>query len=222
MLNEARFGYKRGKHLVEVPYSNPYNPKDEFLKLISTGHRADGTPYPFLANPINFSNFYDTGLGDRDQWSADTSFADTLSITRGKHAFKFGGEGHLSYNHSMQGANALPTATMGAAATAAMTGITTTTFPGLVGGNQTRAQKHLGGPGRRHRIASLRISNWKAQAIRSSAIFWNKARKGKHREIHQNRLERIFQRRLENAAQPDGQSWSCAGIISARPTTSTD
>jgi len=191
MLNEVRFGYKRGKHLVEVPYSNPDNPKEEFLQLVSTGRRANGSPYPFLANPINFSNFYDTGLGDRDQWSADTSFADTLSVTRGRHAFKFGGEGHLSYNHSMQGANALPTATMGAPATAAVTGITTQNFPGLIGGNQTRAQSILadlsGG------IASI-TQNFELESANDPQFrdFLEQTRKGKHREIHQNSLDFFF------------------------------
>ena len=191
ILNEARFGYKRGKHLLEVPYSNPYNPRDEFIKLVSTGHRADGSPYPFLANPINFSNFYDTGLGDRDQWSADKSFADTLSVTRGRHAFKFGGEGRLSFNHSMQGANAMPTATMGAPATAAVTGITTATFPGLLGTNQTRAQNILadlaGG------IASI-TQNFELESAKDPQFrdFLEQTRKGKHREIHQNSFSSFF------------------------------
>ncbi len=191
MLNEIRFGYKRGKHLVEVPYSNPYNPKDEFLKLVSTGRRADGTPYPFLANPVNFSNFYDTGLGDRDQWSADKSVADTLSITRGRHAFKIGGEGHWTFNHSMQGANALPTATMGAAATAAVTGINVTNFPGLIGGSQTRAQGILadlaGG------IASI-TQNFELESAKDPQFrdFLEQTRKGKHREIHQNAMSAFF------------------------------
>jgi hypothetical protein len=191
MLNEIRFGYKRGKHLVEVPYSNPYNPKDEFLQLLSTGKRADGSPYPFLANPINFSNFYDVGLGDRDQWSADKSFADTLSITRGRHAFKMGGEGHWTFNHSMQGANALPTATMGAPATAAVQNITTANFPGLLGNNQTRAQSILadlnGG------IASI-TQNFELESAKDPQFrdFLEQTRKGKHREIHQNSFSSFF------------------------------
>src|SRR5262245_42474696 len=191
MLNEARFGYKRGKHLVEVPYTNPDNPKDEFLQLISTGRRADGSPYPFLANPINFSNFYDVGLGDRDQWSSDKSFADTLSITHGRHAFKFGAEGHYSFNHSMQGANAVPTATMGAPGTAAVQGITTANFPGLLGANQTRAQSLLadlaGG------VASL-TQNFELESASDTQFrdFLEQGRKGKHREIHQNNFNAFF------------------------------
>jgi len=190
ILNEARFGYKRGKHIVEVPYSNPYNPKEELMNLITTGNRADGAPgaYPFLANPINFANFYDTGLGDRDQWSSEKTIGDTLSITRGKHAFRIGAEIHRSFNHSMQGANALPTATMGAPATATVTGITSTTFPGLVGGNQTRAQSILadlaGG------IASI-TQNFELESASDPQFrdYLEQTRKGKHREIHQNAFD---------------------------------
>jgi len=193
MLNEARFGYKRGKHLVEVPYSNPYNPKDEFLKIVTTGRRADGVAggYPFLANPINFANFYDTGLGDRDQWSSEKTIGDTLSITRGRHAFRVGAELRRSFNHSMQGANALPTATMGAPASATVTGITSTTFPGLVGANQTRAQSILadlsGG------IVSI-TQNFELESARDPNFrdFLEQSRKGKHREIHQNGFSAFF------------------------------
>jgi len=193
ILNEARFGYKKGKHLLEVPYTNPFNPKDEFLKLITTGRKADGSAggYPFLANPINFANFYDTGLGDRDQWSSDKTAGDTLSITRGKHAFRIGGEIHRSFNHSMQGANAIPTATMGAPASATVTGITSTTFPGLLGGNQTRAQSILadltGG------IVSI-TQNFELESAQDPQFrdFLEQTRKGKHREIHQNAFNAFF------------------------------
>lgn len=193
ILNEARFGYKRGKQLVEVPYTNPFNPKDEFLKLITTGKSADGSAdgYPFLANPINFSNFYDVGLGDRDQWSADKSIGDTLSITRGKHAFRIGAEGHRTFDHSIQGANEVPTATMGAPGTAAVTGINTTTFPGILVTNQNRAMSILadlsGG------IASI-TQNFELDSATDPQFrdFIEQKNKNKNREIHQNSFDAFF------------------------------
>ena len=193
VLNEVRVGFKRGKHLLQVPYTNPDNPVDELFPLINRGRRADGAPgnYPWVGNPVNFSNFWAWGLGDRDQWSSDKTFGDTLSLTRGKHAFRMGAEGHLTFNHSMQGGNVFPTVTMGAPASAAVTGITNTTFPGLVAGNQTRAQSILadlsGG------IASVtqafELENASDPSFRD---YEEQTRKGKHRQIHQNAFNAFF------------------------------
>jgi len=193
LLNEVRIGYKRGKHLLQVPYTNPENPVDELLQLITRGRRADGTPgsYPWVGNPINFSNFWAWGLGDRDQWSSDKTFGDTLSLTRGKHAFRMGGEGHLSFNHSMQGGNVFPTVTMGAPASAAVTGITSTTFPGLLGANQTRAQSILAD------LSGGVSSVTQAFELESASDpnfrdYEEQTRKGKHRQIHQNAFSAFF------------------------------
>src|SRR5262245_28990789 len=81
VVNEFRFGFKRGKHLLRVPYSNS-DPEIRSLvwKDISRGPGG----YPWLANPVNFSHYWAWGLGDRDQWSAEKTFGDTISITRGK------------------------------------------------------------------------------------------------------------------------------------------
>src|SRR6185295_5218529 len=81
--------------------------------------------------------------------------------------------------------------TMGAPATAAVQGITTTNFPGLIGGNQTRAQSILadlsGG------IVSI-TQNFELESAKDQQFrdFLEQTRKGKHREIHQNAFNVFF------------------------------
>ena len=55
VLNEVRVGFKRGKHLLQVPYTNPDNPVDELFPLINRGRRADGAPgnYPAASMPAS-------------------------------------------------------------------------------------------------------------------------------------------------------------------------
>jgi hypothetical protein len=180
LLNEFRVGFKRGKHLLRVPYSNAENGAEVFAAL-----RRTPAGYPYLANPVNFANYWAWGLGDRDQWSAETTFGDTISVTRGKHAFRVGGEVHLSYNHSMQAANWIPTATMGAATFAPVQGIEGAPFPGLLSTNQTRARSILAdlSGSITQVVQAFEIDTASDKAFKD---LFEQQRKGKHRQIHQN------------------------------------
>jgi hypothetical protein len=182
ILNEFRFGFKRGKHLLRVPYSNPI---PEIRDAVFADIAKSATGYPYLANPVNFSNYWAWGLGDRDQWSAEKTFADSISITRGAHAFKIGSEMRWSYNHSMQGANWIPTATMGAASFAPVTGIDTTSFPGILTTNQNRAMSILAdlSGSITQVVQAFEIDRASDKAFKD---LFEQERKGKHRQIHQN------------------------------------
>jgi hypothetical protein len=188
ILNELRFGFKRGKHLLRVPYSNS-TPEIRDAVFADIPRSAGG--YPFLANPVNFSNYWAWGLGDRDQWSAEKTFADSISMTRGAHAFKFGGELRWSYNHSMQGANWIPTATMGAASFAAVTGITNQSFPGILTTNQNRAMSILAdlSGSITQVVQAFEIDTAADKAFKD---LFEQERKGKHRQIHQNSFNLFF------------------------------
>jgi hypothetical protein len=188
ILNEFRFGFKRGKHLLRVPYSNS-DPdiRDAVFKEISRGPGG----YPWLANPVNFSHYWAWGLGDRDQWSAEKTFADSIAITRGAHAFKTGGEMRWSYNHSMQGANWVPTATMGAASFAPVTGIDSTSFPGILTTNQNRAMSILADLSGSITQVVQAFELDRASDTKFKDLF-EQERKGKHRQIHQNNFNLFF------------------------------
>jgi hypothetical protein len=145
----------------------------------------------WLANPINFSHFWAWGAGDRDQWSAETTVANTISITRGAHAFRTGVEARWSFNHSMQAANWIPTATMGAASFAPVTGINAANFPGLLSTSQGRAESILADLS--GSIASV-TQNFEIESASDTAFraYTEQTMKGKHRQIHQNGFNAFF------------------------------
>jgi hypothetical protein len=188
ILNEFRFGFKRGKHLLRVPYSNS---TPEIRDAVFKDLPKSPSGYPYLANPINFSNYWAWGLGDRDQWSAEKTFADSIAITRGAHAFKTGGELRWSFNHSMQGANWIPTATMGAASFAPVTGIENTSFPGILTTNQNRAMSILAdlSGSITQVVQAFEIDRASDKAFKD---LFEQERKGKHRQIHQNAFNFFF------------------------------
>src|SRR5262249_42365463 len=86
-------------------------------------------------------NFINYGLGSRGQQNGLWTYADTLSWTHGKHAFKGGGEFRTASNLSMQAANFYPVVTFGASAFP-VTGIDNS-IQGLAANSQTVARQLL-------------------------------------------------------------------------------
>jgi hypothetical protein len=70
------------------------------------------------------------------------SYGDTLSWTKGKHAFKTGGEFRLMSSAPWNDSNFTPQARFGAGG-AAVTGIDSVAFSGLTGNNTTTARNLL-------------------------------------------------------------------------------
>jgi hypothetical protein len=142
MLNEARFG-------IRYNVLNEYNPWENPNKEIADTARKfflqGGESYPAVFNPalLSLANSpYNNGdyNGNRTPLY---SFGDTLSWTRGTHAFKFGGEVRLTKStaYNAVGGTPLPTLTGGAGANVA-TNISTTSggLPGLITTANTGAQ----------------------------------------------------------------------------------
>ena len=142
MINEARFGIR---YNVLNEYNPWENPDKEIADVAKKFFLQGGDGYPAVFNPalLSLANSpYNNGdyNGNRTPLY---SFGDTLSWTRGTHAFKFGGEIRLTksvaYN-AVQG-TPLPTLTGGAGANVA-TNISTTSggLPGLITTATTGAQ----------------------------------------------------------------------------------
>jgi hypothetical protein len=91
------------------------------------------------------SNFLNWNAGDGSTRGAESplwSYADTLSWTQGKHAFKIGGEFRHMRSAPWNDSNFTPQAIFGAGGVA-VRGIDNTAIPGLSGNNQTVARNLL-------------------------------------------------------------------------------
>ncbi|PYS34610.1 MAG: hypothetical protein DMG14_29050, partial [Acidobacteria bacterium] len=142
VLNEFRFGSRRNKHFTWNAIQRPDAIGDEARKELPTKNGE-----LFYPTHILFAdNFVQAGQ-TRGQTSPVYSFTDSLSWTRGKHAFKTGFEGRLTssrgYNFGDDPKLLFPTVTIGAGSIA-VTGIANSAaFPGLIGSSITTAQNLL-------------------------------------------------------------------------------
>jgi hypothetical protein len=147
MLNEARFG-------VRYNILNEYNPWEQGSDVETAKKfllQANGYPVVFNNNPGAVGSTLLGGVQNSPVNNGDYngnrtplySFGDTLSWTRGTHAFKFGGEGRLTksvaYN-AVQG-TPIPTFTAGSGPNvAANISQTAGGLPGLIGTGAGNAQ----------------------------------------------------------------------------------
>ncbi len=157
IVNEARFGFRRTGGNNVSPLTNPDTGKevaDFFLNYA-------GIPtIPQLGNgSVNFQ--FNQPFGNRGIWAAVQQdktplwqWADTLSWTKGKHSFKFGGEFRLNYSDGFDDGGFGTTNTVirpiGGETTnspIATATISATNFPGLggtsTGGNNQRMRNLL-------------------------------------------------------------------------------
>ena len=157
IVNEARFGMNRNWNSTLPAYLNgdgglgkagePYlipggqsvlNPEYSYLVTLGSSNGRVGS----ATGPLN------VGL---TSWTNSIlySFADTLSWSKGKHAFKFGAERRLPRNAGNGGANQFPGITLGNNATATQTVgpfSTATNFPELTGLISSSLVTNLGVP----------------------------------------------------------------------------
>jgi hypothetical protein len=139
LLNEFRFGSRRNKHFTWNAIQRPDATGDAARKELPSMNGELFFPTHILF-PDNFIQAGQT----RGQTSPIYSFTDTLSWTRGKHAFKAGAEMRLTssrgYNFGDDPKLLFPTVTIGAGGVQVI-GIAT--IPGLTGSNVTTAQNLL-------------------------------------------------------------------------------
>jgi hypothetical protein len=147
ILNEFRFGTRRNKHYAWNPIQRPDEVGDEARKQLASKNGELFLP----SHSLFTDNIFIPAGQTRGQTSPIYTYSDTLSWTRGKHAFKTGFEARFS---SSQGfnfgddpktlfASVTISGTAGAVATSgpSITGIST--IPGLTGSSITVAQNLL-------------------------------------------------------------------------------
>jgi hypothetical protein len=142
VVNEFRFGYRQGWHYGFGSALRYDSVGDEVRGLLASKNGKAFFPGHILF-PENFiANL--AGNGSRGQTSPIFVYNDTLSWTKGKHAFKTGAEFRFSSSRGFNGSEnpdwQFPGVSIGAGSTPVV-GIST--IPGLVGANVTLAQNVL-------------------------------------------------------------------------------
>ena len=139
LLNEFRFGSRRNKHFAWNAIQRPDAIGDEARKNLPS---KNGELF-FPTHILFADNFVQAGQ-TRGQTSPVFTFTDSLSWTRGKHAFKTGAEVRFTssrgYNFGDDPKLLFPTVTIGTGSVA-IQGLDN--IPGLVGRNVTTAQQLL-------------------------------------------------------------------------------
>jgi outer membrane receptor protein involved in Fe transport len=130
---ESRFGYRKGSVLREASQHNPKTGKAAYDWLPS----ANG--FHFYVIPQTLGQTYFANTQTTAHRSPLTTFAETISRTQGKHAFKAGVEVRFAYSNAIQSAGLqwLPLANSGAGGVA-VTGVNP---PGINGADVTRARQ---------------------------------------------------------------------------------
>jgi len=136
LLNEARYGY-RTTTLSFTPAVESKNAQEAFDFLT----KVNG--YPIYQRPVLFTNHLIGPSGDFGNKSPLNTFSDTLSWTKGTHAFKFGTELRYAYTSGWApaGASSLIPVVTGGAGDVSVRGIDQ--VPGLLTSNITLAQNLL-------------------------------------------------------------------------------
>src|SRR5206468_6890619 len=135
VLNEFRFGLRTGSQKGYAAYDRP----DVGDSVVDGLPNANGIPY--LARPLTFTNNLITyTVGSRVQTSPLYQYADTISWTHGRHAFKGGAELRFGSSKSQQGSQAMPLVNFGAGGVPVQGMIN---ISGLAAADQTNAQNLL-------------------------------------------------------------------------------
>jgi Carboxypeptidase regulatory-like domain len=135
LVNEFRFGLRNGSQKGYAAYDR----EDIGPAVIDSLPKVNGVPY--LPRPLTFTNNLITyTVGSRVQSTPLYQYVDTISWTRGKHAFKGGVEARFGSTKSQQGSQAMPLANFGAGGVPVQ-GIIS--INGLTAADQTGAQNLL-------------------------------------------------------------------------------
>jgi hypothetical protein len=188
VVNEFRFGKREGSYVLNAEFDNTTTGKDVLALL----PKASGIPFVPLTQ-LYTGNFINYGLGSRGQQNSLWTWADTLSMTKGKHAFKGGAEFRFGANLSMQAANFYPVVNLGAGSFP-VNGIDSSN--GLQANDQARARQLLtdlnGSVAMAQQAFFLNdANNLKFVAgPEQTGTTWDT--RGKLRELHQNEWSAFF------------------------------
>jgi hypothetical protein len=148
IVNEFRFGLRRGRVEDYQAYDVPGKRGEEARKLLGVNN---GIPYIVRANFLILQyGINDTG-GSRGNTVPLYTYADTLSWTRGRHAFKSGVELRFGANNAWTSQNIIPRVQLGPFQGGGpniipgipVQGINATNMPGLDGADQGTARTLL-------------------------------------------------------------------------------
>ena len=150
IVNELRIGYRNTKqaswaaYYVGRPLFNEGDPVEPGLTAFKILPQYNGIPVLVHTTlfPENLLKWSSSNAETRQSNSPLYSYADNLSLTKGAHAFKAGGELRFASSRSGSDTNFTPRAVLGAGGVA-VTGIDNLAFPGLTGNNQTIARNML-------------------------------------------------------------------------------
>ena len=153
IVNEARFGYRRSKQYIYGPWEVPDPAQREVPQslLLQGGTNASGKNFPIAYAPsgvgaMSVNNYSCLTLcAIQNNTTPLTSFADSVSWNKGKHAFKGGVERLFTHTTGVSTAdNTMPQGVGGNSALNPVSAFANTTnFPGLTSTTQTTAQQLL-------------------------------------------------------------------------------
>src|SRR6185436_8349412 len=105
MLNEARFGYRANKHVIWAPWEVTDESKAEVPKsLLLQGGQGFPIAYqPSAVGAVSTGNLVCmSGCFQQGNITPLYDYADTVSWTQGKHAFKTGGDIRFAYSRGSE------------------------------------------------------------------------------------------------------------------------
>lgn len=120
LVNEARVGYKRSSLSGSAPFyvgrEGEGEPNEQGKNVFALLPVRNGIPFQPVTTlfPNNFINWTAGDNGTRGAVSPFYTYADSLSWTKGKHAFKMGGEFRAGNSDSWNDTNFTPQAILGA------------------------------------------------------------------------------------------------------------
>src|SRR5688572_29243242 len=147
ILNEARFGYRANKHVIWAPWEVTDPAAAEIPKsLLLQGGQGFPIAYvPAAVGGMSANNFSCiTNCAQQGNITPLYDYADTISWTKGKHAFKGGVDLRFTYTSGAETPTApIPKATGGAGQNANQSFANNPQLPGLVSNAQTVANQLL-------------------------------------------------------------------------------
>jgi hypothetical protein len=152
LLNEARVGWKRNWLVIQPAWERTDDQKAHAAGQSLLIQGTQGFPIVFVPsvvggmNPANYICMSPAfnGCAEQGNTSPLKDFADTISWTKGKHAFKGGVDVRMGHSNGWASPTApIPQAQGGAGLNPVQAFQNTTNFPGLVSTNQTLANQLL-------------------------------------------------------------------------------